>query len=386
METRRLYYENCHLFEFTARVLGCTQEDAAYQVVLDATAFYPEGGGQAWDLGTLGDARVLAVREKDGVIFHQCDKPLEAGTAVRGLVDRERRLDLAQQHSGEHIVSGLLHSRFGYHNVGFHVGAQVMEVDFDGPLTPEDIAWVEWEANRAVWRDLPVKCWYPTPEELPHVPYRSKKALPWPVRVVRIGDVDSCACCGVHVAATGEIGVIKILTCVKFHQGVRLEMVCGGRALEHIGAVYAQNRQVSQLLSAKMLETGDAARRLKDALAAEKFRAAGLEKRLFQAIAKGYAGEALAVHFEPELSGGSLRELAQAIQAQGAGLTAVFSGGDGNYSFCLLGQEAVVTPLNRAMTQALHGRGGGRQGACQGSLAATKQEILDFFARKKEKI
>lgn len=382
METRKLYYEDCHLYSFAAQVISCTQEGKVWQVVLDATAFYPEGGGQAWDLGTLGGAQVLAVRERAGRIFHECSAPLTVGKTVQGTVDKLRRQDLAQQHTGEHIVSGLLHRRFGGQNTGFHVGAQVMEVDFDCLLTPEDVAWLEQEANRVVWENLPVVSWYPSPEELPAVPYRRKRDLNWPVRIVQIGQVDCCACCGVHAGSTGEVGVIKILSCGKFHQGVRLEMVCGGRALRYFSALFAQNRQISQALSAKPLETGAAVLAMKEALAAEKFRAAALEKRVFARIAGDYAGQEVAVCFEEGLSGGGLRELAQAMQAQGVGLAAVFSGQEGDYGFCLLGGAEQAGAVCRALTERFHGRGGGRGGACQGRIPAKKAEILAFFAEK----
>ena len=209
---RKLFYENSHLQEFTATVTDCWQTEKGWIVTLDATAFYPEGGGQACDIGTLGGVRVLDVQERDGKILHLCDGALEVGVEVTGKIDWERRFDLMQQHTGEHIVSGLLHEKFGYHNTGFHVGNNVMEVDFDGPVSAEDLAQIERRANEAIWQNLPVKCWIPEPEELPQVTYRTKRELPWPVRIVQVPGYDSCACCGIHVARTGEVGMIKILS------------------------------------------------------------------------------------------------------------------------------------------------------------------------------
>lgn len=275
METRRLYYEDCHLQTFTARVTLCEETTGGYAVMLDTTAFYPEGGGQAADTGILDNARVLDVQERDGQIWHLCDAALQVGVEVTGTVDYEARFLRMQQHTGEHILSGILNRRYGCHNVGFHMGKESVEIDFDMPIPTEDLADIEREANEAVWRNLPVKCWYPGPEELPTVSYRTKKALPWPVRIVEIPGYDSCACCGVHVAMTGEVGLIKIVSCIKFHQGVRMEIVCGSAAYRYLAAVWEQNRQVSQAFSAKMLETGGAAVKMNEALAAEKYRAAG---------------------------------------------------------------------------------------------------------------
>ena len=380
METRKLYYEDCHLTSFTARVHSCQETDKGWQIVLDATAFYPEGGGQACDLGTLGGVRVKDVREKGEAVVHLCDGPLIVGAEVQGVIDYERRFDLMQQHTGEHIVSGIIHEWFGYHNVGFHMGAELVTIDFDGPIAPEDLPRIEAAANRAVWQNLPMHIWYPSKEELPTVGYRSKRALPWPVRVVEVPGFDKCACCGVHVAQTGEIGIIKLFTCVKFHEGVRIEMACGGRALNYLTAAYEQNRQVSQAFSAKIMETGEAARRMNEQLAAEKFRAAGLQKQVFDAIADRYRQAGQVLHFEDNLTPAQVRELCDAIGGICGGMAAVFSGSDeAGYSYCLMERGGDLRQLNKAMTAALNGRGGGKPEYQQGSVKAARAAVEDFF-------
>ena len=380
METRKLYYEDCHLTSFTARVLSCQETDKGWQIVLDATAFYPEGGGQACDLGTLGGVRVKDVREKGEAVVHLCDGPLIVGAEVQGVIDYERRFDLMQQHTGEHIVSGIIHEWFGYHNVGFHMGAELVTIDFDGPIAPEDLPRIEAAANRAVWQNLPMHIWYPSEEELPTVGYRSKRALPWPVRVVEVPGFDKCACCGVHAAQTGEIGIIKLFTCVKFHEGVRIEMACGGRALNYLTAAYEQNRQVSQAFSAKIMETGEAARRMNEQLAAEKFRAAGLQKQVFDAIADRYRQAGQVLHFEDNLTPAQVRELCDAIGGICGGMAAVFSGSDeAGYSYCLMERGGDLRQLNKAMTAALNGRGGGKPEYQQGSVKAARAAVEDFF-------
>ena len=212
MECKKLYYTDPCLRQFTATVTGCTQTAKGWEITLDATAFYPEGGGQACDLGTLGTVSVLDVRERGEEIIHLCDAPLTVGTTVEGKLDWQRRFDLMQQHTGEHILSGLIHRTFGYHNVGFHMGTGLMEVDFDGPITPEQLAALEAEANAIVWENRAVSCTVPAPEALTTIPYRSKKQLPWPVRIVEVPGADICACCGVHVPTTGQVGLIKIFS------------------------------------------------------------------------------------------------------------------------------------------------------------------------------
>ncbi len=377
METVKLYYEDSHLREFTARILDCEKVEKGWQVVLDSTVFYPEGGGQACDLGTLGDAQVLDVQEKAGIIYHLCDRALPVGECVEGRIDWDRRFSLMQQHSGEHIVSGIIHSLFGWHNVGFHMGSGLMTIDFDGPISADALQDIERRANEAVWANLPVKTWYPDQQTLPTVVYRSKKALPWPVRIVQIPGFDSCACCGTHVKHTGEIGLIKLVSCIKFHQGVRIEMACGSKALALTKAVFDQNRAVSQAFSAKMLETGAAAQKMNEALAAEKLRANTLQSKLFDHMAAEFAGKGNVWHFADDLAPAQVRELADKIAGICGGWAAVLSGEEGNYSICIVSRLGDV----KAIGQALGARGGGKPGFFQGSLKATRAEIETMFAQ-----
>ena len=383
MLTKKLYYEDPHMQTFSARVLSCREAQGGYEVILDATAFYPEGGGQACDLGLLADAAVLDVQERDEQVVHLCDRPLTEGSMIEGRLDWNRRFDLMQQHSGEHIVSGIVHAMFGYHNVGFHVGKDMMEIDFDGPISQEELQIIENRANEAVWANSPIRCYYPSQEELPNTFYRTKKALPWPVRIVNIPDVDSCACCGVHVKTTGEIGLIKLVSCVKFHQGVRIELCCGGRALRLMQRVFEQNRLVSQAFSAKLLETGEAAKKMNEALSAGKYRATAFRNRLFAAIAAGYTGRDNVVHFEEALDGSEVRELATAIAGTCGGVAAVFSGSDTEgYSYCLATRAGDLRQCNQQMNAALNGRGGGKPNFQQGSVRATQAQIRNFFTEQ----
>ena len=379
--TEKLYYADCHLERFTAHVTGCRETEKGWEVTLDRTAFYPEGGGQACDLGILGGVKVLDVRERGEEIFHLCESPLEMGAAVEGVIDYEHRFDLMQQHTGEHIVSGVVHSRYGYHNTGFHIGEHLIQIDFDGVIPPQDLPQIEAVVNRAIWSDIPVKCWYPEAEELPNVFYRTKKALPWPVRIVQVPGYDSCACCGVHVERTGEIGLVKLTSVMGFRGGSRMELACGGRALKLLCDIFDQNRQVSQAFSAKISETGAAARKMNEALAAEKFRAASLQKQLFRHTAESYVNHENIVHFEAGLEPALVRDLADMIADKISGTAAVFSGTDEEgYNFCLVTRSGDLRALGKAMTQALGGRGGGKPIFQQGRVNGTESGIREFFA------
>ena len=379
--TRKLYYEDCHIRSFTARVLSCEPCEKGWEIILDATAFYPEGGGQACDLGILGTANVLDVRERGEEVVHLCDAPLEVDAEVEGNLDWERRFILMQQHTGEHIVSGIIHATYGWHNVGFHMGSQIITIDFDGMIPAEDLPKIEAKVNQAIWQNLPVRCWYPSEEELPDVGYRTKRALPWPVRIVEVPGFDKCACCGVHVSNTGEVGLVKLFSAVKFHQGVRIEMACGQRALELLNQVFDQNRQVSQAFSAKITDTGAAARKMNEALAAEKFRTTGLQRQLFRFIADSYVNQENVLHFADDLEPALVRDLADAIADRISGTAAVFSGTDeAGYSYCLVIRAGDLRPFGKAMTQALSGRGGGKPNFQQGRVSAPKEKIEEFFA------
>ena len=376
---RKLYYEDCHMREFSARVTGCTQVDTGWEITLDATAFYPEGGGQPYDTGTLETVRVLSVREQGEDVIHFCDGPLTPGSQVIGRIDYPRRLDLMQQHTGEHILSGLIHKTYGYHNVGFHMGAETVEIDFDGMLTWEQALDLERAANAVIWGNLPVECFVPNEADLVQIPYRSKRALPWPVRIVRIGDTDCCACCGVHTAYTGEVGIVKVLSCAKFHSGVRLEIICGSRAYRYLSEIFLQNRQISQLLSAKMPETYQAVARLGETLSEEKLRSAALQTQVFFHIAESYVNQNNVLHFAENLSGGELRLLAEAIAGKCRGFAAVFSRNSQGYGYCLAQPDGDLRELCKQMNLALRGKGGGKPAFQQGSVTAGKQEIADFF-------
>ena len=380
--TRKLYYEDCHLSRFEARVLHCTKTDRGFEVELDATAFYPEGGGQACDLGTLGSAVVLDVQERGETVIHLCSEPLEEGTVAEGIIDFDRRFDLMQQHTGEHIVSGIIHRRYGYHNVGFHMGSEMIEIDFDGVVPAEDLPAIEAEANEAIWKNIPLECWYPTAEELPNVFYRTKRALPWPVRIVRVPGYDSCACCGVHTATTGEVGMVKLFTVVGLRGGCRIEMSCGKRALALLNRAFEQNRLVSQAFSAKWPETGEAARKMNELLAQEKYKVSQLQKQIFESTAKSYVNFGEVIHFADDLESVQIRQLADAIAEVCGGMAAVFSGTDeGGYGFAMVIRQGDLRETGKAMTSALGGRGGGKPNFQQGRVSAAREEIEAFFRK-----
>ena len=229
--TRKLYDENSHLSSFDAAVRSCVPVHDLWQIVLDQTAFFPEGGGQGADTGMLNAARVLDVQEMGGEIVHITDTPLTPGEMVHGKLDWEKRFRRMQEHSGEHIISGLVHKLYGYRNVGFHLGDETVTMDYDGELTREQLSELEWLANEAVWKNVPITAVYPPEDVLQTIEYRSKLELTENVRIVTIEGYDVCACCAPHVSHTGEIGAIKIIDSMRHRGGVRLTILCGVDAL-----------------------------------------------------------------------------------------------------------------------------------------------------------
>ena len=380
METERLYEKDVHLRTFTAQVLACQAGKHGYHVVLDRTAFYPEGGGQPGDQGTLDGVAVTDVHTVDGEIVHYLEKPLAVGATVTGVLDYDRRFALMQQHSGEHIVSGLIFSHYGLHNVGFHMGRDAVTIDFDGFLTDEQLKTLELEANQAIWADLPVEVLWPDRETLAQLPYRSKKVIEGAVRLVRMGSVDLCACCGVHVTHTGEIGLIKFLSSQRFHEGVRIEMLAGAPAYAYLAAVWQQNKAVSGQLSAKPLETAKVVSKLRGDLEEAKQRAAQLEEQLFslRAQALSGAGDVLLIEDKP-LKPDSLRRLADAVQTCCGGRCAVFAPTADGYAYALGQPGGDLRALVRRMNQTLSGRGGGKAEFAQGSVRADRAAIEAFF-------
>ena len=380
--TEKLYYADSFMKTFTATVVSCEETKTGFAVVLDHTAFYPEGGGQPCDTGTLGDARVTDVREKEGVIVHTCDKPLPLGETVTGAICWDRRFDHMQQHSGEHITSGFLCRRYHCDNVGFHLGKDLVTIDFNAEIPAGDLPALEAAVNRYLWEDHPVSVRYLSGEALEKAEYRSKKYIPGEVRLVTFDGADCCACCGTHVRTSGQVGLVKLLSCQKFREGVRIEMVCGRRAVDYCSAVLEQNHRVSNLLSAKVMDTAAAVERTQKELYALRGRIASLEEAAFQQKAEALAGKGDVLLLEEDMSPESLRKLCGAVGAVCGGRCAVFAGADGGWKYAVGGEAGDLRPLAKELNAALQGRGGGKPDFIQGSAACTREEIIAFFGEK----
>ena len=376
--TDRLYDEDSHLAAFPAVVTACEQEADYWKISLDQTAFFPEGGGQAGDSGYLGEIEVFDTQEQDGEIWHYTREPLEVGTEVKGLLNWEKRFSRMQQHSGEHIVSGLVHARFGYDNVGFHLGEEEVTMDFNGPITKEELQEIEAAANQVVFDNLPILISYPTKDELTVLDYRSKIEIEGQVRIVTIPDVDVCACCAPHVSRTGEIGLIKLTNLQSHRGGVRVNLAAGDRALRDYQEKEASVKAISVLLSAKEAAVADAVERLKQ----ENFRLNGQLMALNKALIQNKAaavpeGTSNPVFFEENLDADTSREFVNLLTARCTGISCLFIGNDSDGYRYIFGSKTEDTrTLCKALNAQFGGKGGGKPEMVQGSLSGTQEAIL----------
>lgn len=378
--TEKLFYNDVRKAEFEATVVSCVKNKDRYEIVLDGTYFYPEGGGQPADHGKIDDANVFDIHDKDNEVVHYCDKEVECGKKVKAWVDMERRHRLMQQHSGEHIVSGLIHKHFGYDNVGFHMGSDCITIDFNGPLTADDLKLVEKEANEAIYRNFDTNIFYPSPEELEKLEYRSKKALEGDVRIVNFKDCDTCACCGLHVVKSGEIGIIKITGSQNYKGGTRVTMLAGKQAWEDYAVKDSIVHGISNLLSAKPYETKEAVERLMKERNEIKEQLVAAKKQIFELKRDSVKDdETCAVFFEENMEPFELRLFTEMLLEK-VPSAAVFSGNDEEgYKYAVGSTKTDMSAFIKEANKDLGGRGGGRGNIMQGAFTASRDETERYI-------
>ena len=380
--TERLFDTNSKLNIFEATVLSCKQtENGKYAVILDKTAFFPNEGGQTCDTGKIGGISVVSVDEKDGIITHTLDHLLEIGEIVSGEIDFEPRFKKMQNHTAEHIVSGIIHRLFGYDNVGFHLGDGYMTADFNGELTESDIAKVEALANRAVFECHPIRAYYPSAEELKTLEYRSKLDLTENVRIVEIEGVDMCACCAPHVENTGEVGLVKITEAIRYKGGMRLTMLAGYDALADYRARQEQIKHISMAISAKQSEVAVGVDRVLAEIEQLKSRISALKRENMQMKLDSIENtENSIIMFEDDGDMLALRNFVNGAVKKTEKLCAVFAGNDETgYKYIIASENIPLRTVSKEITHVLGGKGGGSDVMIQGSVTATRTEIEQFF-------
>lgn len=379
--TERLFDQDGFLCEFTGTVVQVLPQKEGCCVVLDRTAFFPEGGGQSSDTGMLNNLRVAAVKERSGIIYHEVAGMLKVGDLVQGSVDFDDRFLKMQQHTGEHIVSGLIHKKYGYDNVGFHLGSKVCTLDFNGDLDEAQIREIECEANEVVFQDIDVEVIYPEAEELSKLPYRSKIEIEGQLRLIQIQNCDLCACCAPHVKKTGMVGLIKLVDCQKYKGGIRITLLSGWRALRDYQLKERSVKHISAALSAREDIISEAVERLQTENEHLREMVRGKERRLLQYKASEIdkSKETLCL-FESELSEEMCRELVNILIEQGVRCVAVLSSKQpGEYKYIIGSMEVDVRFLGRELNARFSGHGGGQAKMIQGMVKGQEDEIRDYI-------
>ena len=381
--TERLFEKDAYCRSFSANVVSCEEKDGSFFVVLDKTAFFPEGGGQAPDKGTINGVNVLDVQEKDGIVYHKTEKAFNSGDTVSCELDWELRFERMQSHAGEHIVSGVVHSLFGYDNVGFHMSEKTMTVDFSGPLTADDIAKVELESNKAIYKNAPITASYPTKDELAVADYRSKIEPRDGIRLITIEGVDCCACCAPHPSFTGEIGVIKIIDFCPHKKGTRIEMVAGINAFLDYSALHTSVKQVMNLLSAKRDSIAMSVEKLQETANNLKSENGKMSRKLALASLSPVAVNSCAYAINENMSYDDLRECANNLIENGTRKCILLSSADAeSYIYVVSSAEKDVRSLVSELNSTFSGKGGGKDNYAQGKLSASSEDELKNFIEK----
>ena len=380
MITEKLYDRDSHISSFRATVIACCSSEKGYELILDKTAFFPEGGGQSADTGKVGEANITDVQVVNDEIVHYSDKRLDVGDELDCEIDWEQRFRRMQNHSGEHIVSGIVHKLYGYENVGFHLGEDVT-VDFNGEHTREQLLEIEKQANEAIYKNAKFTCEYPDESTLKTLSYRSKLELTENVRIVTIEGYDVCACCAPHVYSAGEIGIIKILDFARHRGGIRLHMLCGKDALEDYEKKYDNLRSVATALCSKQNEAADAFEKFNEEHGVLKAELAALKKELAQLKASTIEStDECILIFESNADINDLRKLVLNGAEKTTKLCAGFSGSDkSGYRFVIASKHIDLREKSKDITAALCGRGGGSAELLQGNATASENEARKYF-------
>ncbi|MBQ7661732.1 MAG: alanyl-tRNA editing protein [Clostridia bacterium] len=378
--TERLYYQDAFLASFDAVVVACDKARRGYTIELDRTAFFPEGGGQGGDRGTLDGVPVLDTKEEEGRILHYTEAALPVGKTVHGAVDFALRFRRMQCHSGEHLFSGLAHDLYGAENVGFHLGEHEMTVDTSRPLSPTELADIEARANAAVAKDLPIRVFFPTEEEAAALPYRSKIEITKDLRLVEIPGYDLCACCAPHVRTTGQIGLVKVLDTEAHKGGMRIHLLCGGAAVDDYGARYRTDAALSALLSAPQDKLCDAVRRLLTENEALRAAATDADRHLAEVLFAGALrqGQNL-LFFDEKLGKAGIKRLSD-LALPACRICGIFVGRDGGYQYTVLSEKVDLAAIADDMNALLCGRGGKNRTMLCGKCTATRAQIEQYFS------
>ncbi len=376
-----LYYKDNYLKEFNTKVINCIEKDNKILVELENTAFYPEGGGQPADIGMIDGVKVVDVQEKDNKIYHEVEEKIEIEKNVNCKIDFEKRFSNMQHHTAEHIVSGIICKKYNTVNVGFHMGKDFVTMDFNIDLSKKQLEEIENIANEAVFKNIEIIEKIVTEEEALQIEYRSKKRISGNIRLIEIPGYDLCACCGIHVKRTGEIGIIKLLSAEKYKSGIRIYMICGKKALKNYGAEYDELSKLSVLLSAKHNEIYNSVVALKNEIKELKIKNSKLKNKIFENEAQQIEKQDINIIFKEDLDLNEIKSFCQLINEKSNKIAAVFSKDKQMYKYMIMSENYNTTEISKAFNENLNGRGGGKPNMVQGQVAGTEEQIRKIFEK-----
>lgn len=396
IRTVKLYETDGHCCNFTAVVLECIPLDSGkFSVILDRSAFFPEGGGQNSDKGTINGIEVTEVKTNDdrSIIYHIIDSEIEKGSIINGQIDIKRRFSDMQNHTAEHIVSGIIHKLYNLDNIGFHMGHDEITMDFNGALTAKQLEYAEKQANIAVYENLPVKISFYEPGDSTNIEYRSKKEINSVLRIVEIEGVDACACCAPHVLYTGEIGLIKITGFQKYKKGIRISMLAGSRAFEEMTARFDTVKYLCSSFSSKPEDIVKRIENLKEETAILKMQKNAAKNAYYELKANelcrryeisdssGDTSGSIIV-FEKEGTFDDLRAFVNILTKKTDKICGAFARDEENsinstdtYRFVMASAYADMTKTAAALKSKLQIFCGGRREMIQGTVTASEYEI-----------
>jgi len=379
--TKRIYETDAYCREFEAVVLSCEKLDENYHIILDQTAFFPEGGGQSADIGEIDGVEVFDVQIVNGQIIHKARGELKAGKTVVGKIDWPLRFSRMQSHAGEHLVSGIIHSMFGYSNVGFHMSESLVTFDFDGPISQSAMEEIEEKANKAIYENVAITAFCPDASELESINYRSKLDLDAGVRLVTIDGYDCCACCAPHPSRTGDIGVIKIINFYSHKGGTRIEMLAGINAFRDYRSLHNSNKSMMGLLSASRDSVSEVVEREHETLSELKAENKKLSQKLaFYGLDLFEVGNSVCA-FSQNSTYDDLIYCANTLNERDIDFCFLFSQTEGdNYIYVVSSKANDVRKLVLELNRELNGKGGGKPSHAQGKIVATsKEQIVGFI-------
>ncbi|MBO4783111.1 MAG: alanyl-tRNA editing protein [Lachnospiraceae bacterium] len=414
----KLYDENAYAVEFLSDVMSCKEvtweNEDVYEFVLEKTSFFPEQGGQTSDTGMFYDTdsenefEVFHAYIKDDTVYHLArlaEKPavetrrkkkaeeeeepkkieINPPKRIIGRINWDERFDKMQQHSGEHLVSGTVHRLYGYDNVGFSLSSDNVTLDFNGKFSDEEILEIEKTVNRAVFENFKVKVYFPSEEELKKIDYRSKKELTGRIRLVEFPGYDICACCAPHVASTGEIGLIKIVSAEHFKGGTRMSIKCGYRALNEYRTLLDSVRGISRLLSVTLDEVLPATEKLKTDLQDSRFQLNGYKEKVLcdafeNAIESADRDHNNPIMFTDLLDPAIIRKAINNVTDRTNGYCGVFYKSEKEgYSFIIGSIAKDCKVLFDALKEAFETKGGGNKTMIQGNVVADEVQIKELL-------